>query len=1097
MTGPDPEKGKTMMFLQSSLETLTNPHTSPSCRSTSPTTLYSLQDNPYSKVKNAQKSAPHPDECFSRSRRPQDNPYSRMTNDLGRRPHPPGNPNVRQTVLAKAPDGWSASNPDSRARKRQKLDTGIRSTITSNGASSYANGSAPRGDVSEPDIQLIEVSRTTNNRGNPVSNDAEIIIIGASSDDLGEPISHSRSSSSDPLCLRSNKPDRPLHAFETLPKEYSLPASKKGKGRAKEHPEFLKRPEEDDEISQFTSPPPSTKKSEDIPKNIVHDRKAFFENGGSSAPAATRHPVEKVTAIDLTTGTVISKMRKRVEGALENQRSTGVSDPVGTSSTNFLNSAREKIQTLPLQAWCLGQHLFEHFEDAPIKLTYEVALHRIRVTWGRSPPENLEFKLDRDVRSAMIVNDPKEPLRENVVVQFRTEPGSTWKKIERKYKGFKADGDRGREALTFLFPTVKHRGFTHTDYQTFVTGIRRPFKVSAVEIIQPSKGASIWDYASRLAEMYRQTESRNTKGDRSENVQDEPSAFRSVTPCSSASLKTGPESIPPNGDSGSSTSHRRSARQSAIRSLRASPPLPPQAQPETDEVVLMYPPTGTGALSIMLSDLKRLQPEEYLNDTLIEFGLKLWLNDLRERTQRWRIKFTSSALSSTRNLTTKRIRRMDIRACVSGPPKLIYSRRNIFIVPINENIHWYLAIIYEPGHTLEPPLLLSQLSGARMTRTRKQKQQRPKAHSGSFTEIPLERLSPAAHVTEEDPEADTSSMDATRATTPSTTENQEMDDVAITIFDRSCSITAGSQPVFTTSSEVQMRDPSPNLVHPPSDSMDVDADTSVTDPVPNTTLQVAEVQEPPTSKQSSGIPVSRFYGSISKQGNPEPVVIADNEDSGEDQQQEAEVDDMLAVTQYSTGDLPAAQTYIFTLDSLGTRHPQAIKVLKQYLEREAKDKYNFDEVRVAVGKQVQVPVQPNTWDCGIYLLNFVKVLMSAPSEFVEQILSVRDIHTNMPAEITTPLQTRGTMPSSERKKMWQDHEVPEFRDHLKSRIIQLSQEWKAEKTVREEDANKRSGDPVEVETLSSEGEVDIVEDIPVVKATRGPKQRQHATRLRG
>ncbi|KAF8442853.1 hypothetical protein L210DRAFT_3476959 [Boletus edulis BED1] len=601
-----------------------------------------------------------------------------------------------------------------------------------------------------------------------------------------------------------------------------------------------------------------------------------------------------------------------------------------------------------------------------------------------------------------------------------------------------------------------------------------------IKFPRPSKGASIWEFAYRYAAMFRQTESRNTKEDRSENVQDELSAFRSVTPCSSASFKTGPEPIPPNGDSGSSTSQRRSVRQSAIRSLRASPPPPPQAQPEPDEVVLMYPPTGTGALSIMLSDLKRLQPEEYLNDTLIEFGLKLWLNDLRGKDPALADQIYVFSSFFYKKLNNKKNPEDGYKSVRKWTSKVNLFAKKYIIVPINENIHWYLAIIYEPGHTLEPPLLLSQLSGARMTRTRKQKQQRPKAHSGSSTEIPLERLSPAAHVTEEEPEADTSSMDATRATTPSTTENQEMDDVAITVFDRSCSITAGSELVFTTSSEVQMRDPSPNLVHPPSDSMDVDADNSAIDVVPNTTLQVAKVQEPPTSNLSSGIPVSRFYGSISKQGNPEPVVIADHEDSGEDQQQEAEVDDMLAVTQSSTGDLPAAQTYIFTLDSLGTRHPQAIKVLKQYLEREAKDKFNFDEVRVAVGKQVQVPVQPNTWDCGIYLLNFVKVLMSAPSEFVDQILS-----------------TRGTMPSSERKKMWQDHEVPEFRDHLKSRIIQLSQEWKAEKTVREEDVNKRSGDPVEVETLSSEGEVDIVEDIPVVKATRGYRQRQHATRLRG
>ena len=36
----------------------------------------------------------------------------------------------------------------------------------------------------------------------------------------------------------------------------------------------------------------------------------------------------------------------------------------------------------------------------------------------------------------------------------------------------------------------------------------------------------------------------------------------------------------------------------------------------------MYPPSGAGALNIMKSDLKRLDELSYLNDTLIEFGLK-------------------------------------------------------------------------------------------------------------------------------------------------------------------------------------------------------------------------------------------------------------------------------------------------------------------------------------------------------------------------------------------------------------------------------------------------------------------------------------------
>ena len=38
--------------------------------------------------------------------------------------------------------------------------------------------------------------------------------------------------------------------------------------------------------------------------------------------------------------------------------------------------------------------------------------------------------------------------------------------------------------------------------------------------------------------------------------------------------------------------------------------------------VLVYPPSGTGAVNITRGDLKRLDNGQYLNDTLIEFGLK-------------------------------------------------------------------------------------------------------------------------------------------------------------------------------------------------------------------------------------------------------------------------------------------------------------------------------------------------------------------------------------------------------------------------------------------------------------------------------------------
>ena len=63
--------------------------------------------------------------------------------------------------------------------------------------------------------------------------------------------------------------------------------------------------------------------------------------------------------------------------------------------------------------------------------------------------------------------------------------------------------------------------------------------------------------------------------------------------------------------------------------------------------LLVYPPTGTGAVNITRGDLKRLDEGQYLNDTMIEFGLKcappctwsyvladvcdrLWLDDVRK-----------------------------------------------------------------------------------------------------------------------------------------------------------------------------------------------------------------------------------------------------------------------------------------------------------------------------------------------------------------------------------------------------------------------------------------------------------------------------------
>ncbi|KAJ7140224.1 hypothetical protein C8R43DRAFT_836874, partial [Mycena crocata] len=80
-------------------------------------------------------------------------------------------------------------------------------------------------------------------------------------------------------------------------------------------------------------------------------------------------------------------------------------------------------------------------------------------------------------------------------------------------------------------------------------------------------------------------------------------------------------------------------------------------------------------------------------------------------------------------------------------------------------------------------------------------------------------------------------------------------------------------------------------------------------------------------------------------------------------------------------------TYVFILDSLGSRHPKVVKLLAQYLQAEALDKKGISSEgsRKAVGKDAHVscsvPHQPNFCDCGIYLLHLAQTFISDPSRY--------------------------------------------------------------------------------------------------------------------
>ncbi|KAF9649915.1 cysteine proteinase, partial [Thelephora ganbajun] len=105
-----------------------------------------------------------------------------------------------------------------------------------------------------------------------------------------------------------------------------------------------------------------------------------------------------------------------------------------------------------------------------------------------------------------------------------------------------------------------------------------------------------------------------------------------------------------------------------------------------------------GAVNITRGDLERLQPGKYLNDTLIEFGLKLWLNDLRDCDPELadQIHLFSSFFYKKLAIKDKRAGYESVRKWTSRVD--VFSKRYL-VVPINEHLHWYLAIIYQPEYT--------------------------------------------------------------------------------------------------------------------------------------------------------------------------------------------------------------------------------------------------------------------------------------------------------------------------------------------------------------------------------------------------------------
>ncbi|PPQ79275.1 hypothetical protein CVT26_000903 [Gymnopilus dilepis] len=108
--------------------------------------------------------------------------------------------------------------------------------------------------------------------------------------------------------------------------------------------------------------------------------------------------------------------------------------------------------------------------------------------------------------------------------------------------------------------------------------------------------------------------------------------------------------------------------------------------PDQFDVALLYPANSRGGINIHWSDLSRLLPGKFLDDTLVEFGLKWWFKCLQERDFELaeQVHFFNSFFY--KKLCEGKSADVAYKTVQRWTSKVDLFRKKYIVVPINESI---------------------------------------------------------------------------------------------------------------------------------------------------------------------------------------------------------------------------------------------------------------------------------------------------------------------------------------------------------------------------------------------------------------------------
>ncbi|TGO25603.1 hypothetical protein BPAE_0076g00040 [Botrytis paeoniae] len=352
------------------------------------------------------------------------------------------------------------------------------------------------------------------------------------------------------------------------------------------------------------------------------------------------------------------------------------------------------------------------------------------------------------------------------------------------------------------------------------------------------------------------------------------------------------------------------------------------------EKSVVYPRSGKKTATVDKQDIYRLDNGEFLNDNLIMFYL-LWLEQQHpELATRVYVHNTFFYASLTKAAKGKK--GINYEAVERWTAKVDLLSYDYIIVPVNENTHWYVAII------CNAPKLLK---------------------------LEIKRSSqPTEDGTQSEQDRDIESRSASKLTTPSKSPQStpvrsvtDKDETGVNNSFGELSLAHGEETGASIDLEPAQSFP-PSHHGFPSTSLEMDPDDTAVDKSATNVIDLAQSSSPPTKSNSLAkgkrIPPIRTYDP------KQPRIITF---------------DSLALKHSNTcsnlKDYMVAE--IKAKKSMSITPPKPIGMAAKTQDKDS-----------ATGRYLGkgLPVQGNYCDCGVYLLSYIEEFFERPDSFIEDIM---------------------------------------------------------------------------------------------------------------